>query len=64
MQFAMNQMQKNPALTNTPMGQTFANILKTGNVSAGEEMANNILSSMGMTKEDALAQAQSYFGLK
>lgn len=61
-QFAKNLMSKNLNLSGSPMGQTFTNILNSGNASAGEELANNIISSMGISKEEAIKQAGSYFG--
>lgn len=61
-QFARSLMSKNLNLSGSPMGQTFTNILNTGNVSAGEELATNIISSMGITKEEAIKQAASGFG--
>lgn len=59
MQFAMNNLQNNPQIQGSEMGQNFMNILQTGNVKAGEEMANNILRSYGLSKEEAIRQAQS-----
>lgn len=59
MQFAMNNLQNNPQIQSSEMGQNFMNILQTGNAKAGEEMANNILHSYGLSKEEAIRQAQA-----
>lgn len=45
---------------NTPMGQNAANILKSGNQAQGEELANNFIRSLGMTKEQAVQSAMNF----
>lgn len=63
-QMAMFLLQKNPQIANSPQGQQFMNILKSGDVEAGQKMAKNFCDSYGVKPEDALQQAQNYFNIK
>lgn len=47
----------------TPVQQNYIDVLKSGDATKGEELANNLCSSMGMTKEQAIAQAKQFFGI-
>lgn len=51
-------MNKNPQITNTPMGKTFMEALQNRDSSKGEELANNLLESQGMTREQAMNEAK------
>lgn len=53
-QMAINLIQKNPAIANSPQGKNFLQILQSGDSKQGEEFANNILNSYGLTKEQAM----------
>lgn len=55
------QAKNNPAIANNPMAQNCLSILESGDAKRGEEMANNLLQSYGISKEDALNQARSFF---
>lgn len=61
MQFALNQLKQKPEIANSPMGQEFINILQSGNDQAGIELANNLLKSYGLTREQAIQQARNGF---
>lgn len=54
MQFAINLIQNNPAMANNPQAQNVLQILQSGDSKKGEEFANNILNSYGLTKEQAM----------
>lgn len=54
-------MQRNPEMMNNPQAQNMINILMNGDSKAGEQMAMNLCQSMGVSKEDAMRQAQSFF---
>lgn len=47
----------------TPVQQNYIDVLKSGDAKKGEELANNLCSSMGMTKEQAINQAKQFFGI-
>lgn len=52
--FAMNMIKRNPAVANNPTAQEAIRAIETGDAKAGEEIANNILNSYGLTKEQAM----------
>lgn len=54
-------LQQRPDLQNNPTTMEMINIIRTGDSKRGEEIANNICRSYGMTREQALSQAQSMF---
>lgn len=55
----MQQMfQQNPQLANSEQGRNFADIVNRGDMAAGERFAMNMIESFGMTKEQAIQQAQ------
>lgn len=57
-QFAFNMLQNNPNVQNKAMAKAFMEILQSGDTAKGEQLANNILNTYGLKKEDALKQAQ------
>lgn len=57
MQLAAQILQMNPTIQENPIGQQFAQILQSGNQKAGEELANNIINSYGLSKDQAIQQA-------
>ena len=60
-QIAMSLLQRNPKVANSPQGQQFIEILKSGDSAKGEQMAQNICSSYGVKPEDAYNQARQFF---
>lgn len=38
-------------------------VIRSGDSTRGEQIANNLLAQMGLTKEEAIAQARTFFGL-
>lgn len=63
MQFVTQMLSKNPNVVNNPIAQNYLSVLQSGDAKRGEEIANNILRTYGMTKEQALNQVKSYFHL-
>lgn len=63
-QVAMMLLQKNPNIANSPQGQQFMDILKSGDAARGQQMAQNFCQSYGVTTDEALRQAQQFFNLK
>lgn len=58
--FAATMIKNNPNLPNTPWTQAGVNAILNNDAKAGEQLANNILNSMGMTKEQALDLARRH----
>lgn len=59
--FAMKMIEKNPNIANNPRNQQMIEVLKSGDQAKGEELANNLCESYGVSKEDAIKQAQGFF---
>lgn len=55
---ASQMIRNNPNIQQTPIAQAGINAILNNDAKAGTELANNILNSMGMTKEEALAKAR------
>lgn len=62
---ATQMIQNNPQVNQSPLAQAGINAILHNDARAGEQLANNILHSMGMTKEQALeiARQQNLFGM-
>lgn len=60
-QFALRMIQTNPKLKNNQMAQELASCIQSGDNSRGEQLANNILQTYGVNKEDGLSQARNFF---
>ena len=61
--FAIQLLSSRPEIANTPMGQQFLRILQTGDIQAGQQMAQNLCASRGLTPEQAVNMARSTFNL-
>lgn len=59
--FAMQMIQNNPQVMNNPMAKEYLQIIQNGDSVKGQEVANNILKTYGMTKDQALSQAAQFF---
>ena len=62
-QIAMLTLQKNPKVANSPQGQQFMQILQSGDVAAGQQMAQNLCQAYGVSEQDAIKQVVQYFNI-
>lgn len=66
-QFAMGminrQIQQNPNMAKNPNMAQMINVIQNGDNAAGEQIANNILQTMGVSKDQAIQQARQFFGI-
>lgn len=62
-QFAMDLIGKNSNVINNPQTQTMINAIKSGDSRTGEEIARNLCNTYGVTPEDAVQQAKTFFHL-
>lgn len=60
-QMAMNRIASDPRMKNNPQAREFMSIMQSGDVTRGEEMARNLCNSYGITQQQALQQAKSFF---
>lgn len=63
-QFAMQMIQRNPQISNNPTAQQYLQIIQNGDSTKGEQIADNILKSYGMNREQGINQALGFFGFK
>lgn len=61
---AAQMIQNNPNIQNVPWAQEGINAILNNDPKTGEKLANNILNSMGISKDQAMqiAQQQNLFG--
>lgn len=57
----MGQMRQNAQ--NNPMAMGMLDVIESGDASKGEQMADNICKSMGISRDEAISQARRYFGI-
>lgn len=61
MQFLQNAMRQNPNIANNPQAQNFLQILRSGDAQKGQQVAENLLKTYGMTKEQGMNQVHNFF---
>lgn len=62
-QMAMNLIANNPNIANNPQAQSYLQVIQNGDAQRGQQIADNICQSLGMSRDEALRQAKRYFGL-
>lgn len=62
-QLAMQLIQNNPKIAQSAQAQQYLRIIQSGDSVAGQQLANNILQTYGLTKEQGIQQAMQGFGL-
>lgn len=62
-EWALSMIEKNPNIKNNPNAKAMIEVIKANDQAKGEQIANNLIQSMGVSREDAISQAKGYFGL-
>lgn len=57
----LKRLTANPAIADNPQARTYIDVLQSGDAKRGEEIANNLLETYGMTREQAMDQAKRFF---
>lgn len=57
----LSMIKANPAIADNPQMQAYIDVLESGDSKRGEELANNLLETYGVSKEDALKEAKAFF---
>jgi hypothetical protein len=60
-QMAMNRISSDPSFRNNPQAKAFVDIMQRGDIAQGQEMAKNLCQSYGVSEQEALQQAKSFF---
>ena len=55
---AAQMIRNNPNIQQTPLAQAGINAILSNDAKAGEQLANNLLQSMGMTRDQAMEMAR------
>lgn len=63
LQTMIDRIKANPNIAGNPQALAYIEVLESGDSKRGQELANNLLETYGMTREDALAQAKQFFRL-
>ena len=63
MQFVQNIVRNNPQLQANPQTQQMLNVIMSGDSVRGQQIAQNLCKSMGITPEDAVATAKRFFNM-
>ena len=54
MQFAMNMLKQNPNVARNPQAQTMLQVLQSGDAQKGQQIAQNLCQTYGITPEEFL----------
>lgn len=60
-QFALNLIAKNPNIIQNEKQKHWVDVIRSGNNKEGEQLANNLLNTYGVKKEDIPNIAQQFF---
>ena len=60
---AIQMLRSRPDIAGNPRAQEMLRIIQEGDIERGEEVANNLLSNYGMTKQQGIEAARRFFGL-
>lgn len=63
MKFALGMLKQNPNVRNNPNAKEMIDCIEKNDASRGEQIANNILNSRGISRNEAMSQARNFFGL-
>lgn len=59
--FALQKLKTLPNLKNNPMAQNAISAIENNDNEKGEEIANNLCESYGVSKDEAMAMAKEFF---
>lgn len=63
-QFAMQLMARNPNFANNSQAMHMLEVIRSGNSVEGRKIAENLLTSYGVSKEEGIQQAKSFFHIQ
>lgn len=63
MDFALNLIQQNPALQNNPNAKEMIEVIRSGDIAKGEQIASNLCKTYGVDRNQAVQQARSFFNI-
>ena len=60
-QALVSRAAADPSITNNPNSRAMLEVLQSGDNKRGEQIANNLLNTYGMTRDEAIRQAREFF---
>lgn len=60
---AMNLLAKNPAIANNPQAQNYLGVIQNGDSARGQQIAENLCQTYGISRDEAIRQAKQFFNL-
>ena len=58
---AMSMISQNPNIASNPQAQEFVRVIQNGDVKRGQQIADNLCETYGVSREEALQKAKSFF---
>lgn len=60
-QMVQQMMQRNPHIANNPQAQEYLKVIMSGDAQRGQEIAQNLCKTYGITPQEGVQQAQNFF---
>lgn len=60
---ALSIISNNPSFVNNPRAQEYISIIKNNDAQRGNEVAQNLCATYGMSADQAVGQAKQFFGI-
>lgn len=61
---AMTMISNNPQIANNPQAKSMIEVIQSGDAERGRQIAENLCNTYGVSKEDAVKQAKSFFKIQ
>ena len=61
---AMVMISNNPQIANNPQAKSMIEVIQSGDAERGRQIAENLCNTYGISKEDAVKQAKSFFKIQ
>lgn len=62
-EFALQMLNNSPQLKNNPQAQEMIRVIQENDSVKGQQIAENLCNTYGMSKEEATNQAKRFFGM-
>lgn len=62
-QWALNMASRNPNIANNPRNSEMFKAIQNGDAKTGQQIAENLCKTYGVSKDEAISQARQFFNL-
>lgn len=63
MDFAINMINQNPSIANNPQAKDLMEVIRSGDSTRGQQIAENLCNTYGVPKEEAISKAKGFFNI-